>query len=311
MKKPAPNTKYKIALIQGGPGPESPISLMSAKRVAQAFDQLGYDYFTVTADRNLCQSLQTQKANRAFLAVHGLYGEDGIVPSICELLKIPYTGSGVLASALCMDKIASKKLLQKHKIPMPDWEVIIDEKKIKNSSYPVVVKSSHGGSSLGTEIVKQKSKLLASIKKNQKLGTPVFLEEYIKDSKEIAVSFLDGKILTPIEIQPKGRFYDYKRKYTKGETQYYLPPRLDPFVIEKIKSLSRNVFQILNVRSYARADFLVDKNQTAWLLEVNTLPGLTPQSLLPQSAKKEGISFTKLIKRITEMAQTDYKPKDF
>ena len=306
MKKTA--DKYKIALIEGGPGPERDISLVSAGQVAQAFDELGYDYFRVTADRELCQTLLTQKANLAFLALHGLYGEDGTVQALCEWLKIPYTGSGILASALCMDKIASKKLLEKYKIPIPDFEVITEGKAISNQTYPVVVKSSHGGSSLGTEIVKQKSQLLAGIKKVRELGTAVFLEEYIPEAKELAVSFLDGHILTPIEIEPKGQFYDYKRKYTKGETRYYLPPRLDPFVIEKTKSLARQVFEILNVRSYARADFLVDKNNTAWLLEVNTLPGLTPQSLLPQSAKKEGISFTELIKRITDKAQTDYKP---
>ena len=308
MKKVAHKSKYKIALIEGGPGPERDISLISAGRVAQAFDELGYDYFRVTADRELCQTLLTHKAQLAFLALHGLYGEDGTVQALCEWLKIPYTGSGILASALCMDKIASKKLLEKYKIPIPDFEVITEGKAISNQTYPVVVKSSHGGSSLGTEIVKQKSQLLAGIKKAQELGTAVFLEEYIPSAKEIAVSFLDGHILTPIEIEPKGRFYDYKRKYTKGETRYYLPPRLDPFVIEKTKALARKVFKILNVRSYARADFLVDKNNTAWLLEVNTLPGLTPQSLLPQSAKKEGISFTELIKRITDKAQTDYKP---
>ena len=289
--------KYKIALIQGGPGPESAISLMSAKAVAKAFDKLGYDYFPLTADQNLHQSLK--KANLAFLAVHGLYAEDGILQSLCEFLKIPYTGSGILASSLCMDKIALKKQLEKYKIPIPD--LLTTE-----LSYPVVVKSSHGGSSLGSYIVKKETQLQPAIKKAKEIGAEIFIEKYIKDSKEVAVSFLDGKILTPIEIKPKGSFYDYKRKYTKGQSHYYIPPRLDPFVIERIKSLAKTVFQIVNVRSHARADFLVDKQNKPWLLEVNTLPGLTEQSLLPKSAKKDGISFTELIKKITELAQTDY-----
>ena len=297
----------KIALIQGGLGPEREISLMSAKAVAKAFDKLGYKYFTVTADQNLFQSLYSKKPDLAFLAVHGLYGEDGLVQSICEFLKVPYTGSGVLASSLCMDKIALKKLLQKYKIPTPNFESIQSKQKTKKISYPAVVKSSHGGSSLGTYIVQKRKDLLPAIKKAEQIGTPVFIEDYIKGTKEVAVSFLDGKILTPVEIKPKGKFYDYKRKYTKGKSFYYTPPKLDPFVIAKIKSLAKKVFQIANARSYARADFLVEKKQTPWLLEVNTLPGLTEQSLLPKSAKYDGINFIELIEIITQSAQTDYQ----
>ena len=301
--------KYKkIALVQGGLGSEKEISLMSAKAVAKAFDKIGYKYFTATADHNLFQTLQLEKPDLAFLAVHGLYGEDGIIQSICEFLKIPYTGSGILSSSLCMDKIALKKLLLKYKIPLPDFEIATSNKKTQKAfSYPLVVKSSHGGSSLGTYIVKQQKDLLTALKKAKQIGSPVFIEDYIKESKEVAVSFLDGKILTPVEIKPKGRFYDYKRKYTKGQSLYYTPPKLDPFVIEKTKSLAKKIFQIVNVRSYARADFLIEKNKIPWLLEVNTLPGLTEQSLLPKSAKYDGISFVELIKIITLSAQTDYQ----
>ena len=298
----------KIALVQGGLGPESEISLMSAKAVAKAFDKLGYRYFTVTADHNLFQTLQSEKPDLAFLAVHGLYAEDGLVQSICEFLKIPYTGSGVLPSSLCMDKIALKKLLLKHKIPLPDFEIVPSDRKTqKISSYPVVVKSSHGGSSLGTYIVKNKKDLLPAIKKAKQIGAPVFIENYIESAKEVAVSFLNGKILTPVEIKPKAQFYDYKRKYVKGQSLYYTPPQLDPLVIAKIKSLAKKLFQIVNVHSYARADFLVEKKQTPWLLEINTLPGLTEQSLLPKSAKYDGISFVELIEKITHSAQTDYQ----
>lgn len=302
--------KYKkIALIQGGLGPEQKISLMSAKEIAKAFDKLDYKYVTITADHKMIQSLQLEKPDAAFLAVHGLYGEDGLIQSICEFLKIPYTASGVLSSSLCMDKIAFKKLLLKYKIPSPDFEVIDSNWKVKKISYPVVVKSSHGGSSLGTYIVKNKKELMPAIKKAKQIGADVFIEEYIKNSQEIAVSFLNGKILTPVEIKPKKSFYDYKRKYVKGESIYYTPPKLDPFITAKIKSLAKKVFQIANVRSYARADFLVEKKQTPWLLEVNTLPGLTEHSLLPKSAKYDGINFVELIEKITLSAQTDYQAK--
>ena len=148
---------------------------------------------------------------------------------------------------------------------------------------------------------------MPAIKKARQIGTDVFIEEYIKNSKEVAVSFLNGQILSPVEIKPKGRFYDYKRKYVKGESSYFVPPRIDPFVIEKIKSLSQKIFQTVPVRAYGRADFLLQEGKIPWLLEVNTLPGLTEHSLLPKSAKYDGIEFTQLIQEILQLADTDYK----
>lgn len=302
----------KIALIQGGLGPESEISLMSGKAVAKAFDRLNYSYFRVTADSLLYQKLLTEKPDLAFFALHGLYGEDGLPQSICEFLKIPYTGSGVLASSLAMDKVFTKKLMIQHKIPTPDFHVVDSKFSLKSwkskkiSSYPVMVKASHGGSSLGTFIVKKEKELLPAIKKAQKIGSQVFIESYLDNSKELAVSFLQGKILTPVEIQPKKSFYDYKRKYVKGETNYLIPSKLSPFVLERAKSLAKRIFEIIGIRSYARADFLIQKDQTPWCLEVNTLPGLTEHSLLPKSAKYDGLSFIELVEKITKSAQTDY-----
>ena len=297
----------KIALIQGGFGLESDISLMSGKAVQKAFDRLGCNYFVVPSDAGLFQKLLFEKPDLAFLALHGLYGEDGLVQSICEFLKIPYTGSGVLASSLAMDKVFTKKLMIQHKIPTPDFQVVDASWSLKQaSSYPVVVKASHGGSSLGVFIVKKEKDLLPAIQKAQKIGSQVFIESYLKNSIELAVSFLDGKVLTPIEIQPKKSFYDYKRKYVKGEADYIIPSSLDPFVIEKTKSLAKRIFKIMGVRSYARVDFLIQNNQTPWFLELNTLPGLTDHSLLPKSAKYDGISFLGLIEQIIESAQTDY-----
>lgn len=297
-----------IALVQGGLGPEHEISLISAKAVAKALDQLDYKYFTLSADQKLPELLISKKPDLVFLAVHGLYGEDGLLQSLCEHLKIPYTGSGVLASSLCMDKIFFKKLLLKYKIPTPDFHVVDSHWNPKQvSSYPVVVKSSHGGSSLGTFIVSEEKTLLPAIEEAKKLGTAVFIEDHLDKSQEIAVSYLDGKILTPVEIKPKGSFYDYKRKYVKGQSSYFVPPKLDPFVIEKIKSLAQKAFQIANVRSYARADFLLQNGKTPWLLEVNTLPGLTEHSLLPKSAQYDGIEFPQLIEKIIHLADRDYK----
>ncbi len=301
--------KTNIALIQGGPGPESQISLLSAQAVAQALERRGYAYFTATADPDLPQLLISKKPEAAFLAVHGVYGEDGGLQSLCEYLKIPYTGSGVLASSLCMDKIFLKKFLLKHKIPTPHFQIVDEPEHLKKTvSYPAVIKSSHGGSSLGTYIVRDEKALAPSIEKARALGAPVFIEDYLPGCQEIAVSFLDGRILTPVEIEPKGGFYDYKRKYVAGESSYFAPPRVDPFVLEKIKSLAQSAFQLTAIRSYARADFLLQKGKFPWLLEINTLPGLTEHSLLPKSAQYDGIEFSQLIEKILHLADTDYKP---
>lgn len=302
------NKKQKIAIVYKGKSPESDISVASAKAVEGVLKKLSYPYFFVEADKNLQKNLTIKKPDLAFLAVHGMYGEDGCVQSVCELLSLPYTGSGVLTSALCMDKLFFKKILQKYKIATPDFQEVRSQgiyKKI--STYPVVVKASHGGSSLGTYIVKNEKSLKLAIQKAKKIGRTVFIEDYISSGKEIAVSYLDGKILTAVEIVAKGGVYDYKRKYQKGQSQYHTPARLDPALTKKIERLSKKIFSLANVRSYARVDFLIQNNKIPWLLEVNTLPGLTKTSLLPKSASHDGITFPQLIETIIKLATTDYK----
>ena len=295
----------KIAIVQGGPGPEREISLKTSQAVARVLEKEPCSYFFVEGDKNLPQKLLEKKPDVAFLALHGLFGEDGCAQAICEFLCIPYTGSGILTSSLCMDKLFFKKFLVKNKIPTPDFEEA--DENDNPFSFPVVVKSSHGGSTLGTYIVKTKKSLKEAVKKAKGFGgASVFVEQFIPEAKEIAVSFLDGRILTPLEIVPKGGFYDFKRKYTRGETEYFLPARLKPKVIERIKILSKKVMELAGVRGYGRLDFLIGKDNRPWLLEVNTLPGLTETSLLPKSANYDGISFSHLIKIILEKAQTDY-----
>ncbi len=308
MSKKNIATQKNIALIQNDLGLEAEVSRESAKAVAQALVQLGYKYFMASANQNLPQLLLSEKPDLAFLAVHGPYGEDGCLQSLFEFLKIPYTGSGILASSLCMDKIFFKNWLIQNKFPTPDFYVVPPTGSTKTDfAYPVVVKSSHGGSSLATYIVKEKKQVLPFVKKAKQIGSPVFIEDYLPHCREIAVSFLDGQILTPVEIEPKGEFYDYKRKYIKGKSSYFIPPRIDPLVLEKIKSLAERVFRSLPIYSYARADFLLEKDKTPWLIEVNTLPGLTKNSLLPKSAQYDGIDFPELIQKIVHLADTDYK----
>ena len=294
----------KIAIIQGGPGPEREISYKTAQAVKKVLEQEPCSSFLIEADKNLPQNLLKHSPDLAFLAVHGIFGEDGCAQAICELLRIPYTGSGILASSLCMNKLFFKKFLIKNKIPTPDFKEISESNDF--SSLPLVVKSSHGGSTLGTYIVKTNKSLKEAITKAKCFGTSVFVETFIPKGKEIAVSFFNGEVLTPLEIVPKGGFYDFKRKYTKGQSSYFIPARLEAKVIEKIKILSKKVIDLTEVRTYGRLDFIIGEDNKPWLLEVNTLPGLTETSLLPKSAKYDGISFSHLIKKILENAQTDY-----
>ena len=300
-------SQMKIALIFGGLGLESSVSALSAEAVSQALDQLGHSHFKAPVDEGLSELLISKKPDLAFISAHGTYGEDGLPQALCEILKIPYTGSGVLASALCMDKVFVKKFFLKNKFPSPSFQLVDSSfRPEKLSSFPVVVKASHGGSSLGTHIVERASDLPSALQKAKEIGREVFIEEYIPNSKEIAISLLEDKILSPVEIEPKGDFYDYRSKYTQGASLFFIPARVDPFVLERMKSLAREVFQAVGVRGYARADFLLRDGKSPFLLEINSLPGLTPHSLLPKAAQKDGIEFHRLIEKIIQMAQRDY-----
>ena len=298
----------KTALIFGGFGVEGDISRKTARCVEKVLKTLPGSYFTVEADSGLFQRLQGEKPDRAFLGVHGIYGEDGLVQAVCEFLKIPYTGSGLLASALCMDKLFFKNLLLKNKIATPPFQPVHSCRDIPaRGKYPVVVKASHGGSTLGTFIVKSPGELPSALKKAKALGRSVFIEDFLSRGKEVAVSWLNGRILTPVEIVPKSGFYDYKHKYETGHTDYILPPRLPSLVTERLKVISEKVIALTDVRGYARLDFIVKDNRP-WLLELNTLPGLTETSLLPKSAQRDKMDFPKVIETILSTACLDYPP---
>lgn len=295
----------KVALIQGGENSEKEISYKSSAAVEEVLQTLPCSYVKLEADSRLPNRLISEKPDIAFIGLHGLYGEDGCVQAFCEFLKIPYTGSGVLSSAICMDKIFFKNILMNHKIPTPEFSVL-KENQTPSLPYPFVLKASHGGSSLGTFFIKNESELKTCFPEAQKTGREVFIEKQISPYKELAISFFNGKILTPVEIQPKTGVYDYRSKYEKNQTEFYIPSKIDSMTLEKAMHISEKIFNLVNVRSYARIDLLIDNNNIPWFIELNTLPGLTQTSLLPQSAQHDGISFHELIKTILENASTDY-----
>ncbi len=302
--------KKKIAVLQGGMSAERAVSLNTAKAFIKALDELGHEYVVIDAGEDLPIQLAKYKPDIVLNALHGKYAEDGTVQGICEYMKIPYTGSGVLASALTMDKIKTKQVLLQDGIPTADFQVLDYRTKIFSSSdikikLPFVVKPSREGSSVGVSICKTMDQVEPALISAKKHDYKVLIETFIAGS-EITVPILDGKALTPIEIVPNENFYDYEHKYTKGKTQYLLPPNKSPELIRELQTLTEKIYVSLDLRSYARVDFLVDANDKPFLLEVNPLPGCTETSLVPKSAAHDGIPFTAFIQKLLDTAALDY-----
>ena len=313
-----------IALIEGGQGAEREISFMSSRAVGQALKKLGFSFKTFELNRQLSARLLREKPSKAFLAVHGQYAEDGILQALLESLKIPYTGSGVLPSSVCMDKVFFKSLLKHLKIPTPAWKslptTMSKKQNVKNMSlrnfeeqysqilstipFPLVVKPNRQGSSVGVKLCQNRKELRLSLREALKWDSVVLVEPYI-EGMEVAFSYLNGKILTPVQIAPLSGFYDYKSKYTSGMTEYIVPAPLSKKTSNLCKKYLKLLVGKLGISTYCRADFIISRNRM-YLLELNTLPGLTNHSLLPKSALYDGISFEELIQMILDGANLDY-----
>lgn len=306
------NIKERIALLCGGLGSEHSVSHLTARAVAKVFDSLKLSYRMISSDKDLAHSLSQYKPGLAFLATHGKYAEDGVGQAICEYLKIPYTGSGVLASAICMDKCFFKDYISLHHLPTPDYQTLCLKDYQTNQldlsvQLPLVVKPAREGSSIGVSICHHEHELSRAITEAFPHDEKILLESYVK-GVELALSFLDGQFFTPVEIVPKKEaFYNYKSKYTKGATEYVLPPGVDSSLVEKCKNMARKAVSVLNIRSYCRVDFIVTTEQNPLMIEVNTLPGLTEHSLLPKSAAYDGVDFQEVIQKILKGARLDYQ----
>ncbi len=300
----------KVALLSGGMSAEREVSLATGRAFAEALRQLKYDFVEIDAQEDLAARLLAEKPGVVLLALHGKYAEDGTVQGLCEYLKIPYTGTGVLGSALCMDKVLSKQLAKANGIPTADFEFLqADHKDFKNYqtalAYPVVVKPSREGSSVGVSICHSPDELPRALALAAASDKEILIEVYL-EGPEITVPILANKALTPIEIRPKKGFYDYKNKYTSGCTEYLLPPQISLSQIEHLQQLALKTHNLLRARVYSRVDFRLHKGNP-FLLEVNTLPGCTPTSLLPKSAAFDGIEFKEVVRTLVERATLDYE----
>ncbi len=300
----------KVGLIFGGMGSEAEVSRSTTKAFQAALDKLNKKYVLLEANRDLAKKLLEEKPDVVLLAVHGKYGEDGTLQGLLEYMKIPYSGSGVLSSSLSMDKAFTKSLLEKHEIPTAKYQVLDlhqtkAEKFVLELSYPIVVKPSRDGSSIGVSMVSEQKELLPAIKMAAEYDHMIILEKCII-GKEVTVPVMGSRLLSCIEIEPKKNFYNYENKYTAGKTEYIIPANIEEKTRRKINEISLKVCELFRVRSYARIDFMLDKKENPYVLEVNTLPGCTPTSLVPKAAAYDGIEFDEFISYLLESASLDY-----
>jgi D-alanine-D-alanine ligase len=296
--------KKRIAVLMGGTSPEREVSLRSGSAVYKALKSRRYDVISLDVGDDLCAVLRKEKIEIAFIVLHGGYGENGAVQGLLEVMNIPYTGSGVLASALAMDKEVSKKVFLFHGIPVPPFVVI---HKTANSielgqsdaafDMPWVVKPVSQGSSVGVEIVKKKADLGYALDKAFSYGDKVIIEKYIK-GKEVQIGILNGKALGGVEVRSSLEFYNYEAKYTPGLTKYILPPRITNKAYERAKETVLAANAALGCSGATRVDLIVDRNGHPFVLEVNTIPGMTETSLLPKIAREAGLDFPELLEEI-------------
>ncbi len=304
----------RIAVLMGGTSGERAVSLRSGRNVLRALRSHGLDAVEIDpADPEFVRSLIDGKIDLAFIALHGRGGEDGAIQGLLESLNIPYTGSGVLASALAMNKVASKRIFQAVGVPTPHFMVIdpssdLNEQcrlAIEEIGLPIVVKPTSEGSSLGVSIVREVGFLFETVKKTLTQFGDIFLERFIP-GREVTVGILgtgEGAYPLPVlELVPKREFYDYEAKYTPGMTRFILPAPFPREIYDHIQEVALMAHRSLGCRGVSRVDMRVDHEGNPFVTDVNTIPGLTDLSDLPAQAKCAGIPYDELILRILESA---------
>jgi D-alanine-D-alanine ligase len=294
-------TKKKVGVLMGGLSEERDISLKTGGAVLAALDARGYNAVAIDAGRDLPARIEGAGIEVAFIALHGRYGEDGCVQGLCEVMGVPYTGSGVRASALAMDKAATKRFFASGGIGTPAFRVVSGGEKPVGLTLPVVVKPSQQGSAIGVSIVRSASDMDAAITEAASYGGAVVVEEYIV-GRELTVAVLDGAALPIIEIRPEEGFYDYHAKYTAGAAEFVVPAALDTAVEKRVVDESLAAYRLLDCQGAARVDLMLGKGETPYVLEVNTVPGLTELSLFPRAADAAGMDYPALVERILEGA---------
>jgi D-alanine-D-alanine ligase len=302
--------RKKIGVLMGGLSAEREISLLTGNAVLSALIEMGYNACSVDVGRDVAQNIIEERIDVAFVALHGRWGEDGTIQGMLEIMGIPYTGSGVLASALAMDKPMTKRVLNFHRLPTPRFEVVSGLKELKERTrlrFPVVVKPVSEGSTIGVSIVEKREELGDAVEKAGRSGSHVMIEEFV-DGSEITVGILNEQPLPVIEIVPSSGFYDYKSKYTSGMTEYILPARLTRSQSLESQGLGLKAYRAIGCHGAARVDMILTSKGDSGIveysiLEINTIPGMTRTSLLPKAADHAGFSFDSLVEEILKSAK--------
>ncbi len=299
-----------VGVLMGGMSSERPISIKSGKAVATALRNRGYQVVEIDVDPDTPAKLRNHGIDVAWLALHGAFGEDGCVQGMLEVMRIPYTGSSVRASAVAMDKIATKRLLRGTKINLPDdtvWQH--GDPSPDDLRFPVVAKTPNGGSTIGIHMCESQAALDEALLDCGSFESSVLIEQFIQ-GREITVALLEGRALPVVEIRPHEGFFDFNAKYTQGQTEYLVPAPIDPVVAATAQEHAEIAFRTTGLSGVARADFIVDEQGTPWFLEINTIPGMTETSLTPMAAGATGISFEDIVEISLKSAQLHNQVSD-
>jgi D-alanine-D-alanine ligase len=298
--------KRRVGVVMGGLSSERDVSLRTGEGVAKALEERGHDVVRIAfgpSTPDISELVRAARIDVAFLALHGRGGEDGCIQGLLELLGIPYTGSSVLGSALAMDKLKAKEMFRLHNVPTPPYYVITEPELADlddvhgSFGFPVIVKPRGEGSSVGVSKAHDPKQLRSAIEAALAHDSHAIVERFIQ-AMEVHVGLLDGRVLGAIEVVPKSGLYDFHAKYTAGATEYICPPRLGSTRARGIMNLAERAVRALGCTGACRVDLLVTEGENEYVLEVNTLPGMTPTSLLPKIAASAGIVYAELCERI-------------
>jgi len=308
-KLPTPETLGKVAVLMGGWSSEREVSLNSGQAVLAALQKRGVDAVGIDVDRaTILAELQKGNFDRAFIVLHGPGGEDGVIQGALEVLNIPYTGSGVMASAIAMDKLRTKQLLGGANLPTPKYMQLDDDVDLNyvvaELGLPLMVKPALEGSSIGMSKVDEEQQIFSAYQLAAKYEGLVFAEQWVTGS-EYTVAVLAGQALPVIRLETARAFYDYEAKYVSDDTQYHCPCGLSADEEARLQRLALSTFQTIGADGWGRVDIICDQDSKPYIIELNTVPGMTDHSLVPMAAKAAGIEFDELVYRIVVSTITE------
>jgi len=293
----------RVAVLMGGNSAEREISIKSGTAVYDSLKKQGVDVVAIDVKESLIKALTNQKVDRVFNLVHGRGGEDGVLQGVLEQIKLPYTGSGVMASALTMDKLRTKLCWQGAGLKTPKWFVLNTGKDIdvciEKLGFPVIVKPAQEGSSIGMSKANNKDELINALSVADKYQCDILIEAWVQGD-EYTVAVIDGEALPVIRLLTANEFYDFEAKYLSNSTQYLCPCGLTQQQEQDLKDLAVDACKVVNVKGWGRVDVFIDELGEAQLIEVNTVPGMTDHSLVPMAAKAADCEFDELVWRILE-----------